>query len=320
MKRAWLSVVLFLAYACRTTAPAVPKQQIEVLHGVASWYGQEFAGRTTANGEIFDPMLLTAAHRSLPFGTVLEVKNAKNNKIVRVRVNDRGPYVGDRLIDLSYAAAKVIDLIEPGSGEVDLNVVSMGKGDREPPVPLTVTVAEAAPPPVELPVASVGAPAPGRAPAPVPQPTSAPEAGAPTQTGVATQPAVVDQVQVIEEHRGVETRKQVAPNGKTIETVPVQPAPVQPAPAPRPAPTPAPAPKPSGKFLVQVGAFADAGNAAQLQQRLQSAGFDAFIDKGPVLHKVQIGPFETRDEAVKIRSRLETAGLSAIILTSAQTR
>lgn len=294
MKRAWLAVVLFLAYACRTTAPAVPKQQIEVLHGVASWYGQEFAGRTTANGEIFDPMLLTAAHRSLPFGTILEVKNAKNNKIVRVRVNDRGPYVGDRLIDLSYAAAKVIDLIEPGSGEVDLNVVSMGKGDREPPVPLTVTVAEAAPPAVELPVAT---------PQPQPAPITAP-----------TQPAVVDQVQVIEEHHGVETRKQVAPNGRTIETVPVQPAPSSP-----PAPTPAPAPKPTGKFLVQVGAFADAGNAAQLQQRLQSAGFDAFIDKGPVLHKVQIGPFETRDEAVKIRSRLETAGLSAIILTSAQT-
>ena len=65
-----------------------------------------------------------------------------------------------------------------------------------------------------------------------------------------------------------------------------------------------------------MGAFADAGNAAQLQQRLRSAGFDSFIDKGPVLHKVQIGPFETREEAVKTRTRLEAAGLSAIIITS----
>src|SRR5207244_1470963 len=109
------AVALFLAYACATTAP--PPQQTEALHGVASWYGQEFAGRTTANGEIFDPMLLTAAHRTLPFGTVVEVKNAKTNQTVRVRVNDRGPYVGERLIDLSYAAAQQVGLVEPGSGE-----------------------------------------------------------------------------------------------------------------------------------------------------------------------------------------------------------
>ena len=293
-----LSVILFLAYACRTTAPP-PKPQVEVLHGTASWYGQEFAGRTTANGEIFDPMMLTAAHRSLPFGTIVEVKNTKSSKMVRVRINDRGPYVGDRLIDLSYAAAKVIDLIEPGSGEVDLNIVTMGRGDREPPVPYSVTVADATPAPsVEMPVAT---------PPPVPAPKPAPA------------PAIVDQVQVIEEHAGVETRKQVAANGKTIETVPVKPAPVAPPPAQdRLKPVPQRA---TGKFVVQVGAFADANNAAQLQQRLRSAGFDSFVDKGPVLHKVQIGPFETRDEAVKTRTRLEAAGLSAIIITtSAQTR
>ena len=302
---ACLALILFLAYACATTAPP-PKPQVEVLHGTASWYGQEFAGRTTANGEIFDPMMFTAAHRSLPFGTIVEVKNAKSSKIVRVRINDRGPYVGDRLIDLSYAAAKVIDLIEPGSGEVDLNIVTIGKGDREPPVPYTVTVAEAAPPPVEMPVAAP-------APAPVPKPTP--------------QPAVVDQVQVIEEHHGVETRKQVAANGKTIETVPVgerasrpQPPDVSSGGETRSGETPArsgrDARTPSGRFVVQVGAFADANNAAQLQQRLRSAGFDSFVDKGPVLHKVQIGPFETRDEAVKTRTRLEAAGLSAIIITS----
>src|SRR6266566_9456573 len=108
MKRAWIAVILFVLYACATARPPAQQPQ-EVLHGVASWYGQEFAGRTTANGEIFDPMMLTAAHRSLPFGTIVEVKNTKSSKLVRVRINDRGPYVGDRLIDLSYAAAKVID-------------------------------------------------------------------------------------------------------------------------------------------------------------------------------------------------------------------
>src|SRR5947209_13854072 len=117
MRRTIVALVVFILYAC-ATAPPPPPTQPEALRGVASWYGQEYAGRTTANGEIFDPLLLTAAHRTLPFGTVVEVKNAKSGKIVRVRINDRGPYVGNRLIDLSYAAAKVIDLIEPGSGDV----------------------------------------------------------------------------------------------------------------------------------------------------------------------------------------------------------
>jgi len=287
-----MSLALFLAYACRTAAPPQPQPQVEVLHGIASWYGQEFAGRTTANGEIFDPLLLTAAHRSLPFGTIVEVKNSRTNKLVRVRVNDRGPYVGNRLIDLSYAAAKVIDLIEPGSGEVDLNIVSIGKGDREPPAPYSVTVAEVP----AMPVAEV--PAPVAAPAPAPPPPV---------------PVVIDRFQVIEEHKGVETRKQVAANGKTIETVPVQPAPPAPPPT-TPRPTANRQPPTTGKYVVQVGAFADPNNAALLQQKLKSEGFESFVDKGPVLHKVQIGPFETRDEAAKMRARLEAAGLSAIII------
>jgi rare lipoprotein A len=319
MKRA-LVVLVFAAFACRSAAPPAQPQQTEQLHGVASWYGQEYAGRTTANGEIFDPMLLTAAHRTLPFGTIVEVKNAKSGKMVRVRINDRGPYVGNRLIDLSYAAAKVIDLVEPGSGEVDLHIVSLGKGDREPPAPYTVTVAEAAPPPVEA-----APPAPAPAPVPVPAVVPAP----------APAPAIVDQVQVVEEHHNVETRRQVAANGRTIETVPVEPVQPAPAPAPASAPVQAPTPRPTansqqptkvarppaaGNYLIQVGAFADASNAAALQQKLKSEGFDTFIDKGPVLQKVQIGPFQTRDEAVKTRARLEAAGVSAIIITSAQTR
>src|SRR5215210_1668412 len=91
-----VSLLVFIAYACASTAP--PKVETEVMHGLASWYGEEFAGRTTANGEIFDPMQYTAAHRSLPFGTVLNVTNAKTSQTVRVRINDRGPYIGQRMI------------------------------------------------------------------------------------------------------------------------------------------------------------------------------------------------------------------------------
>lgn len=147
------AVLLFMAYGCATSTPP-PVVQTEVLEGVASWYGEEFAGRTTANGEIFDPSQLTAAHRTLPFGTVIDVTNGKTNETVRVRINDRGPYVGNRVIDLSYAAAQKISLIRPGSGDVQLKVVKLGRGDREPPVPFEVTVAQmpaVAPP-------SVGAP------------------------------------------------------------------------------------------------------------------------------------------------------------------
>src|SRR5258708_35445895 len=109
---------MWSGFACRSRAPApTPQAQPQTDRGVASWYGQEFAGRTTANGEIFDPMLFTAAHRTLPFGTIVDVRNPKTNQTVRVRVNDRGPYIGNRTIALSYAPAQQISHIAPGRGD-----------------------------------------------------------------------------------------------------------------------------------------------------------------------------------------------------------
>lgn len=86
----------------------------EVLKGTASWYGPYFHGRQTATGEIFDQEEMTAAHKTLPFDTYLEVKNLLNGKTIVVRINDRGPYVGDRTLDLSYAAARCLDSDEVG--------------------------------------------------------------------------------------------------------------------------------------------------------------------------------------------------------------
>ena len=153
MKRAVMAVALAMLAACAmrrhrspepVSAPASAAAQPQAMsaHGTAGWVGQEFSGRTTANGEIFDPMLMTAAHRTLPFGTLLDVRNPKTGQSVRVRVNDRGPYVGDRLIDLSYAAAQQIGLADSGGGEVDMAVVKVGRGDREPPAPFAVNVPE----------------------------------------------------------------------------------------------------------------------------------------------------------------------------------
>jgi rare lipoprotein A len=86
--------------------------------GIASWYGKEFEGRPTANGEIFNPSLFTAAHPTLPFGTILTVTNKQNMKQVTIRVNDRGPFVAARIIDLSMAAAEALDMIFTGTAPV----------------------------------------------------------------------------------------------------------------------------------------------------------------------------------------------------------
>src|SRR5947209_6669166 len=77
--------------------------------GNASWYGKQFHGRTTASGEDYDMFELTAAHRKLPLGTFVKVTNLKNGKWIIVRINDRGPYVGDRIMDLSYSAARMLN-------------------------------------------------------------------------------------------------------------------------------------------------------------------------------------------------------------------
>jgi rare lipoprotein A len=94
--------------------------------GNASWYGGKFHGRTTANGERFNKDGLTAAHRSLPFGSRVRVTNPATEASVVVRINDRGPYAGNRVIDLSRAAAKAVNLIGPGVAPVELEVLQGG--------------------------------------------------------------------------------------------------------------------------------------------------------------------------------------------------
>ncbi|MBN2126597.1 MAG: septal ring lytic transglycosylase RlpA family protein [Deltaproteobacteria bacterium] len=99
--------------------------------GKASWYGKEFQGRPTSSGEPFDMHKRSAAHKTLPLGTVVKVVNLSNDKHIIVPVNDRGPFVKDRAIDLSYAAAKEIGLIEPGVAEV--KIVALGREVGETP-------------------------------------------------------------------------------------------------------------------------------------------------------------------------------------------
>jgi rare lipoprotein A len=107
--------------AAQRPAPPVPGQ---TERGLASWYGHPYHGRPAADGEIYDMETMVAAHRTLPFQTWVRVRNLANDKTVDVRIIDRGPFVGGRILDLSHAAAQRIELIGPGVGQVELTVIS----------------------------------------------------------------------------------------------------------------------------------------------------------------------------------------------------
>lgn len=108
------------------------RRSLGVLHGEASYYGAAFAGRKTASGEVFEPKKYTAAHRTLPFGTVLRVTRVDTKAVVYVKVNDRGPYgKKGRILDLSTAAADTLGMLRRGIADVRADIVERGK----PPAP-----------------------------------------------------------------------------------------------------------------------------------------------------------------------------------------
>lgn len=112
--------ILLCLYSCCCLFGS-PAKSVET--GLASYYGAEFHGKKTASGEIFDQEKLTCAHRKLPFGTMVKVTNLSNRKTIVVRVNDRGPWISGRVIDVSYAAARKLDMIAEGVIKVRIEVV-----------------------------------------------------------------------------------------------------------------------------------------------------------------------------------------------------
>lgn len=132
LRRLPLLLVGLLLAGCASTAgrphepgsperPERPRKKVE--RGLASWYGDEFHGRPTASGEIFDMHRPSAAHRTLPFGTVVRVTNLDNGRTIDVRINDRGPFVRGRILDLSKAAAARLDMVRAGVARVELWIV-----------------------------------------------------------------------------------------------------------------------------------------------------------------------------------------------------
>jgi rare lipoprotein A len=128
-----LAVVAALATGsgCRSRAPRIDYKAGHALSGIASWYGKEFNGKPTASGMTYDMYDLTAAHRTLPFGTMVEVRNLDNGQRVVVEINDRGPFVRGRVIDLSYGAARQLAMVEDGTVPAELKVLLWGDVDKK---------------------------------------------------------------------------------------------------------------------------------------------------------------------------------------------
>lgn len=133
----WATHLLGISFAflflmgCASERYARPSQGT-VQRGMASWYGSDFHGKPTASGEIYDMHQETAAHKELPLHTIIDVKNLDNGRKIRVRVNDRGPYIRGRVLDLSYGAAQKLGMVEKGLARVEIRVVEVGSGRAGP--------------------------------------------------------------------------------------------------------------------------------------------------------------------------------------------
>jgi rare lipoprotein A len=248
--------------------------------GLASWYGEDFHGKRTSSGEPYNMHAMTAAHRTLPLPSYVRVTNLQNRREVIVRVNDRGPFHGDRIIDLSFAAATELGIVRDGTAEVEVMAVdpvlaAANNMDNSTP----------APPSRSAPVASVPAP---------PSASSPPIAG--------------DGDRLAPDEIPVAARRSVAAEPEPPSPV-IRPLPDTPATAPAPT-APAPA-TPTGDYL-QAGAFSEARNADALVARLRRAGFtnaDSYPRQG--LLKVRLGPYASTPALEQDRERLQALGIRA---------
>jgi len=251
--------------------------------GIASWYGEAFHGKDTANGENFDLNAMTAAHRTLPLPTVVEVTNLDNGRSIQVRVNDRGPFARGRIIDLSRRSAQLLGFEAQGTAKVRVKILvpesiqaaslarrnggddkAIAAIDAPKPAPLAqVTAQPLAPPPG---VRTAVAP-PTR---PLPQPAAAPASVPAAQfASVAPPPPQVDQIAV----------------------VPVKPS----------------------QIYIQAGAFSRSDNAMSVKSRIEQFGtvkVTGVRSQGIDMYRVRLGPIPTVEEADRLLSRVVDSGLA----------
>jgi rare lipoprotein A len=248
-----------------------------VERGVASWYGPGFHQALTSVREPYDMYGMTAAHKTLPLPAYVRVTNLQNGRSCVVRVNDRGPFVGNRIIDLSYTAAAKLDMLRDGTAMVEVRALQ----PLEPGLDTHLTVASvgalplagppAAAPAVGPPAILPAAPAAGGA-----APTAAPQTDAPAAAPLTLKPMT-------------------PPDGVVIQPAPVTSPPVR-------------------TLFVQAGAFAAPDNAQRLADKLRAAGYSQVFVRDDViagrkLYRVRIGPIPDVPEFDRIVAALEQAGV-----------
>lgn len=242
--------------------------------GRASWYGKKFHGNSTANGERYNMYGMTAAHPTLPLPSYARVTRVSNGKSVVVRVNDRGPFLNDRVIDLSYVAAYKLGMLGPGSAEVVVERITPDQIRNWQSTPATVNVATAS-------KANV-------------QPVAV------TQSVAATTPPL----EPTQAFYGSDTTAPLALAAASIPT-PVAARPNVSAPVPPPAVP--------GSMYLQLGAFSDASKAQALAARVSSQiptdlGASVRVEQtANNLHRVRIGPFASREAAAQAVNPVQTS-------------
>jgi rare lipoprotein A len=295
-------VILFVFWAAafcvpRYTEAQVPETDIFRQEGIASWYGPEFDGRPTASGEIFNSSYLTAAHPTLPFGTMLVVTNRHNNKQVTVRVNDRGPFVSARIIDVSKAAAEQLDMLITGTApvmveSVDRIVSSTPARTTAPDQYWTLPPAQPAVTAAEAPPAVAAVPQ-----QPLPQP-------------VPVTPAVPADVPAV-------TPRPPAPAAVTVQAPPAAP-PVRPQPVSAPASSPAElnpviSPAPNKLYRLQIGSFKVARNAVETYEKLKNAGLNPAYERNGEFFRVVLAGIKGV-EVQSVAEKLGTAGFREALI------
>ena len=283
--------------------------------GVASWYGPGFHGRLTANGEVFDANELTAAHRTLPLPSLVRVTNLDNGRQIVLRVNDRGPYAKDRIIDISKRGAQLLGFQQQGTARVRVQIMA-----EESRSIAAMSVREGASlPPAAL--ANPTAPTASSPPPDVPRPVSV-EAYAPTRIDTPRKPDPQD-----ESVESLPPSDQVFAEGAMTAPTSLTPSPraVRPEIKKDNGLTAAPVASGSGRtaagslnitdntgIFVQAGAFAKKNNAAALQARLKDfteARISEVKTDAGLLYRVRIGPLASPDEADRLLLKLADHGV-----------
>ena len=253
--------------------------------GIASWYGRKFNGKRTSSGESYDMYAMTAAHKTLPLPSYVRVHNLQNGRSIIVRVNDRGPFLNNRLIDLSYAAAAKLGILGTGTGIVEVDAVSpedtgtQYAGVKTFPLQIISTAAAAE----KLP---------------------------PSQTKVDEAPPSQIKAEVLPPSQA-----------KTEELLPSKAKSLPPSPAKAEAIPPSPGKVDAPKIYLQVGAFTQRDNAVQLRDRLEREAFrPVFVqsaqtrtggtpDAAPI-YRVRIGPLTNVEEGDRLTQRATRLGVT----------